>query len=217
MYFGLAGAVYLFPFVLFGLWCGRFSSAKEHDQSLHLQLGVVFTLTAFLHAVMVTQALPDQRSASALVLGCGACLMLLKSGMESNVLAMVGRHSFAIFLFHAMASAASRIVLTKVGLASLYLMVPMGMLAGIALPVLVALWLKNVPLWAQWVMGEAAPKRALDTPFGAHALGWIPGYSAHQKRIQARIQRRLQRVRADMALVELVQSVQSKQGKDTAF
>jgi peptidoglycan/LPS O-acetylase OafA/YrhL len=215
VYFGLAGAVYLFPFVLFGLWCGRFSGTAKEEQLMHLQLGVTFALTACLHAVVVTQALPDTHSLTALVMGCGVCMILLKSGIESNFLATIGRYSFAIFLFHTMASAGSRIVLTKMGLASLYVTVPAGLLVGIAVPVLAARWLKDAPLWAQWVLGEAAPKRALKTSPIARASRWrwLPGYSAQQKRIQMR----LARARAEMVLAEFVHSVHSKQAKDTMF
>jgi fucose 4-O-acetylase-like acetyltransferase len=209
VYFGLAGAAYLFPFVLFGLWCGRFASTAKDDTRLHLQLGFTVVLIAILHSVMVNQALPDNHSLTALAMGLGGCLILLRSGIESTWLASVGRHSFAIFLFHAAASAASRIVLTKVGLASLYAMVPAGMLVGIALPVLMALSLKNVPFWAQWVLGESVPKRAPATSGGAAASPLLPLLSAQQKQ--------LLRVRERMAQIEIVQSVQSKQANDTKF
>jgi fucose 4-O-acetylase-like acetyltransferase len=209
VYFGLAGAAYLFPFVLFGLWCGRFASTAKDDTRLHLQLGFTVMLIAILHSVMVNQALPDSHSLTALAMGLGGCLILLRSGIESTSLASVGCHSFAIFLFHAVASAASRIVLTKAGLTSLYVMVPVGMLAGIALPVLAALWLKNVPLWSQWVLGESVPKRAPSTPSGATALPLLPRLATQQKR--------LKRVRDRMAKIEIVQSVQSQQGNDTRF
>jgi fucose 4-O-acetylase-like acetyltransferase len=214
VYFGLAGAAYLFPFVLFGLWCGRFASTANDKQRLQLQLGLMVLLLAALHALMLDQALPGIQSLTALAISCAACLILLRSRLESTWLASVGRHSFAIFLFHAMASAASRIALTKIGLMSLYLMVPVGVLAGIALPALAALWLKNVPLWTQWVLGESAPKRAPTTSTGiAIAAALVPVLSRQQKRVQ----KRLQRVRERMAQVEIVQSVQSKQGNDTAF
>jgi fucose 4-O-acetylase-like acetyltransferase len=209
VYFGLAGAAYLFPFVLFGLWCGRLASTAKDDTRLHLQLGFTVMLIAILHSVMVNQALPDSHSLTALAMGLGGCLILLRSGIESTSLASVGCHSFAIFLFHAVASAASRIVLTKAGLTSLYVMVPVGMLAGIALPVLAALWLKNVPLWSQWVLGESVPKRTPIALRDARASLVLPLLSAQQKR--------LKRVRDRMAKIEIVQSVQSQQGNDTRF
>jgi fucose 4-O-acetylase-like acetyltransferase len=204
VYFGLAGAAYLFPFVLFGLWCGRFASTAKDDTRLHLQLGLTVVLIAILYSVMVNQALPDNHSLTALAMGFGGCLILLRSGIESKWLASVGRHSFAIFLFHTIASAASRILLTKAGLASLYVMVPAGMLAGIALPVLAALWLKNVPVWTQWVLGESGPKRAPAKTRSANASSPPP--------IPAVLQKGLQRVRARASQLESVHSVQSKQG-----
>jgi fucose 4-O-acetylase-like acetyltransferase len=217
VYFGLAGATYLFPFVLFGLWCGRFSGTANDKQHLHVQIGAALMLVAFFHAVMVAQALPGHHSLTALALGCGGCLILLRSRIESSLLASVGRYSFAIFLLHTMGSAASRILLTKAGFASLYVMVPVGMLAGIAVPILASRWLKNVPLWGQWVLGESvpirAPQTAQRTSGSVGASPWLPGATAAQPRIQ----KQLQRLREDMAQIEIVQSVQSQQAKDTAF
>lgn len=209
VYFGLAGAVYLFPFVLFGLWCGRFSGATEGAQRLQLQAGVTLLLVAFLHAVLVAQALPEYHSLAALIIGCGGSLILLRSRIESTLLASVGRYSFAIFLFHTMGSAASRVLLTKVGFTSLYVMVPVGMLVAFAMPILASNWLKDLPLWEQWVLGESAPKRASQAAGGFSASRWMPSLFVQKKRIQ----KPLQRVRTDM----VVHSVQSKQGNDTLF
>ncbi len=214
VYFGLAGAAYLFPFVLFGLWCGRFARKAIEDQRVPLQLGVAVLLLAVLQALMLAQALPGIRSLTALAIGCGACLILLSSGMESTWLATVGRRSFAIFLFHSVASAASRIALTKMGLISLSVMVPVGLMAGVALPALAALRLKNVPMWTQWVLGESAPGRTRATSAGiAVATSFVPVLSRQQQRVQ----KRLQRVRARMLKVEVLQPLASKQGGDTAF
>jgi fucose 4-O-acetylase-like acetyltransferase len=221
VYFGLAGAAYLFPFVLFGLWCGRLTGTAKGEHRVSLQMGVVLVVVAILHAGLVAQALPGKYSLTALILGCGCGLILLNSRLESSALASVGRHSFAIFLLHTMGTAASRIVLTKVGLASIYVLVPVGMWAGIALPVMASSWLKNVPWWTQWVLGESAPKSksrsaplsAPAEPGGVVGSAFIPDLSVQHKRMQ----RRLRRVRERMAQVEIVQSVQSKQGNDTAF
>jgi fucose 4-O-acetylase-like acetyltransferase len=213
VYFGLAGAAYLFPFVLFGLWCGRFSDTANDKPRLQLQLGLVAVLVASWYAFLVGQALPGNHSLTALALGCGACLILMRSRIELPALARVGRHSFAIFLFHAAASAASRIALTKVGAASIYVLVPVGMVAGIALPAIAAMWLKNVTWWGQWVLGESMSKRAPAKSGGAVVSALAPVLSVQQKLMR----KRLQLARDRMAQAEIVQSVQSKQGTDTAF
>lgn len=214
VFFGLAGAVYLFPFVLFGLWCGRFAAGEKRDQRVQLKFGVLVVVVAGLHAVFVGQALPGVQSLTALALGCGACLVLLKSGMGSAPLAWLGRHSFAIFLFHAVGSAGSRILLTKLGLTSLYVLVPAGMVAGLALSVWLAQQIKNAPFLAKWVLGELAAQRSASSFLGAAAK---PGFLSQQTPAQTRIQRHLQRIRARMVTLEVVQSVQSKQAKNTMF
>jgi fucose 4-O-acetylase-like acetyltransferase len=213
VFFGLSGAVYLFPFVLFGLWCGRFAAHAKADQQTQLKLAWLSLSVAILHAVMVGQALPNNHSLTALVIGIAGCLVLLRSRIEWTWLARVGRYSFAIFLFHAVTSAASRIGLTKLGLTSIYVTVPVGLLAGIALPMLAALWLKNVPWWTQWVLGESAPQRARASSGRAVTATVLP-LLAQQRR---RAQKRWYELRGRLVPVEFVPSVQSKQPNETAF
>ena len=215
VFFGLAGAVYLFPFVLFGLWCGRFARNEQRDQGLQLRVAATVMMLASLHAILVGQALPESRSLIALALGCAACLILLRSGMESTLLASLGRYSFAIFLFHAVGSAASRILLSKAGFTSLYVLVPAGMVAGLASSVWLAHQIKNAPVLAQWVLGESPRSRSAAKSAGTASS---PASSPMpQAPAQARIQRRLLRVRERMAALEVAQSVQSKQGQNTMF
>jgi fucose 4-O-acetylase-like acetyltransferase len=214
VFFGLAGAVYLFPFVLFGLWCGRFARNEQLDQGLLLRVAATVLVLASLHAVLVEQALPGNRSLTGLALGCGACLLLLRSGIESTSLASLGRYSFAIFLFHPVGSAASRILLTKAGFTSLYVLVPAGMVVGLASSVWLAQQIKNLPFLARWVLGESAPRRLAAKSVGTAGS---PASLMPQAPAQARIQRRLLRVRERMAALEITQSVQSKQGQNTMF
>jgi fucose 4-O-acetylase-like acetyltransferase len=163
VYFGMAGAVYLFPFVLFGLWCGRFNGVMAGGPRLQqLQLGLLVSLVVIEHAVIAGYLLPDAHSLSALILGFCGCLMLLRSRMNWKWLAWVGRYSFAIFLFHVFGSAAAHIALTKAGVDSLYLLLPIGMVAGVFVPILAVQMLKKVPFAPQWVLGESPPQRVAE-------------------------------------------------------
>jgi peptidoglycan/LPS O-acetylase OafA/YrhL len=172
VFFGMSGAVHLFPFVLFGLWCGRFArGGKDGAHLSQLQLSLLLFLVVIVHVALAGPELPDGSSLCALALGLGGCLMLLRSGMHSTWLAWVGDHSYAIFLFHVMGSAAARIVLTTVGFESLFLLLPAGMIAGVLLPLWSAKLLRKLPFAARWVLGESASKQSSTRPSTARELG----------------------------------------------
>jgi fucose 4-O-acetylase-like acetyltransferase len=224
MLLGMSGAVYLLPFVLLGLWSGRFArtSTKANanpSERGQFQLGLAVFLLGVLYAVMVLQRLPEQGSLCALLVSCGACLLALHSRVESTALAWVGGHSFAIFLFHSMATAASRIVLLKFGLSELFLLVTCGMVLGVAFPVMLARSLERMPAVAVWVLGAspAKPRPAVNVLPGsaltvtAPALSRSTAYPARAKRLQSQ----LQRARAELAAFEPSRSLQSQRAADT--
>jgi fucose 4-O-acetylase-like acetyltransferase len=158
VYFGLQGAAYLLPFVLFGIWCNRFGD--KHSMLGQLALGASIAVAAALYAALVAASMPARSSVLALAIGGGACLALLRSGARVDWLAWVGRYSFAIYLFHSIFTAASRIFLRKAGVSSLPLFIGVGMLAGVFLPIVTELALKRVPAVGRVVLGES--KRRTD-------------------------------------------------------
>lgn len=159
VHFGLLGATYLLPFVLLGVWCNRFG---EHGSgSTQLSVGLSLSLLGIAYSAFVVQAMPPRISTPALAIGLGTCLVVLRLRRESPWLAWVGHHSFAIYLFHTVFTAASRILLTSAGVSAIWILVLIGMLAGTLLPIATELFLRRMPVVGRWVLGESKPKPAL--------------------------------------------------------
>ena len=77
---------------------------------------------------------------------------------QQGLLARLGDHSYAIFLFHVFFTAASRIVLERFGVASVGVLVAAGMAAGILGPIAGALLIGRVRWAATLLMGAKPPK-----------------------------------------------------------
>jgi surface polysaccharide O-acyltransferase-like enzyme len=152
--FGLEGAVYLMPFFLVGLACHRFRD--RFPARSELLLGLLLPGICAYYAV--AQAMPRLAEMPSLLLGAGACVLIQRCRFESRWLAAIGQFSFGIYLFHAMFTAASRIVLTRLGIESTALLFASGMILGILGPILVVHALRVSKLGA-WVLGESTASR----------------------------------------------------------
>ncbi len=76
-------------------------------------------------------------SVPSLIAGCSAGFVLVRIGIRSNRLATIGVFSFTIYLFHTFATSATRIGLERVGLDVLAVHLALGVVAGIAAPMVV--------------------------------------------------------------------------------
>ena len=157
VYFGLYGAVYLLPFFLLGLACKRFSHLFQKVPRFWLSAAVV----GYVVYMVYYGALPGWNSLTAVLLGAASCAALLRSGLQLRWLAWIGYFSFSIYLFHSMFSAASRIVLMKLGVDSIPVLFAGGLLAGIFGSIVVNVVLRRVPL-GHWPLGE--PNRRAKLP-----------------------------------------------------
>jgi peptidoglycan/LPS O-acetylase OafA/YrhL len=140
--FGLQGAVYLLPFVLLGIGCRRFADEIADFRARNAAAALLCLLAAA--AWILSAGLPERNSTIALGLGASGCVLLLHTRLQIRGLAWLGTYSFSIFLFHSIFSAASRIVLTRWFDSPFELLLVSGVLAGLALPVIVELTLKRV-------------------------------------------------------------------------
>ncbi|MEO5659417.1 MAG: acyltransferase [Polaromonas sp.] len=150
--FGLAGAAFLLPFFLLGLSCNRFHDKIKRN---HVVFGTAALGGLCLYLLVTSQALPGATSLAALLLGGGGCIVLLRINFQSPWLASIGYYSFAIYLFHTMFTAASRIVSMLMGINSVALLFGNGLVLGIVGPILVSTVLRRVPL-GYWVLGESS-------------------------------------------------------------
>ncbi len=157
IYLGLEGATYLMPFFLLGLASNRFGERLPRGVVL-LSTGAVL-VALVLYVGLVVRMLPNRIEPVALAISVCAGVFLLRSQFEVRWLAWIGVYSFAIYLFHSMFSAASRIVLLNIGVQSVPLLFTLGLLAGVSGPIVVAMILHRVP-GGHLPLGESKPKRA---------------------------------------------------------
>lgn len=165
IYLGLHGATYLLPFFLLGLGSNRFG---EHlpRRAVMLSTGAVL-VGLVLYVGLVSRTLPNRTELVALVISVCAGVFLLRAEVEMRWLAWIGVYSFAIYLFHSMFSAASRIALLNLGVQSVPLLFTLGLLAGVSGPIVATMILHRVP-GGHLPLGESKPKR------GRPAVGVAP-------------------------------------------
>ena len=155
IYFGLQGATYLLPFFLLGLGCNRFAERLPRAPVMLLTAALMAGLGLYL--VFVAHNVPDRTDIASLVIGASACVFLLRCRFEIRWLAWIGVYSFAIYLFHSMFSAASRIALIRLDVSSIAILFSAGLAAGIAGPIVLAMVLRRLP-WGHLPLGESKPK-----------------------------------------------------------
>jgi fucose 4-O-acetylase-like acetyltransferase len=131
----LDGAIYLMPYFLLGLTCSRFSLQRQLASPWARLVMAVLALAAIL-AMGMPVPNPDRRTLAMLLAGISLCLLCLGSGLVVPWLARIGRYSYAIYLFHVFFTAATRIALDWAGIDYLALDLVLGLLLGLAGPVL---------------------------------------------------------------------------------
>jgi fucose 4-O-acetylase-like acetyltransferase len=136
-YLGLGGALYLLPFFLTGLGCQRFAI---DGQGMRMAAALVMLASIWTVLSYTSPSIPGERQSAVAgaLLGMSAAFLLLRSGWVWPALARIGAFSFAIYLFHVFFTAASRMVLGKLGVDNLYVLLMTGLAAGLSGPVLVA-------------------------------------------------------------------------------
>jgi peptidoglycan/LPS O-acetylase OafA/YrhL len=150
-YFSISGATYLFPYFLFGLWCGRF---KVIDYVPRLWSGLMVCGVLGAMVLFRDYGYPT-RSMFAIVVGILACAALLTSRLNIGLLARIGVYSYTIYLLHVFFTAGSRIVLTRTGIDAVYILFAIGTAAGILGPIVLEIvfgrfrWFK-LPVSGQW-------------------------------------------------------------------
>ena len=172
-YFGLSGATYLFPFVLLGIACHR-SLGRWPDAVALPWIGLALVSLAGL-TWGLTSELPRTTSVLGLAFGTCACLLLFRSRVESTMFAAIGRYSFAIFLFHSVFSAASRIVLGRFGQFPTSLLMACGIVAALIGPIVVERLLRRSGLAiGAWMLGVKPSTLGIAVPPSATESGAKP-------------------------------------------
>ncbi|MEO7887915.1 MAG: acyltransferase [Polaromonas sp.] len=158
-YFAARGAVYLLPFFLAGLACKRFNIGTPRAR-LVAAAAFICAATA---AMLFPQFSEQGSSMAALALGVSSAFLLLRSGWSFPPLAYIGSFSFAIYLLHVFFTAASRIIFRKLGVTDTYVLMMLGLTAGVAGPVVSALLINRHAGLSLWLLGTVPAKAKVST------------------------------------------------------
>lgn len=158
---GLAGLVYLLPFFLLGQWLVS-PQALGVVTWLRAERGRQVALgCAALFAVLVCgpAGAGDRLTLPMLLTGALATSALWLLPLHQRGLAWLGDRSYTVFLFHVFFTAATRMALLRMGVTSLWVQVPAGVLMGLLGPALLHALLLPQPWAAQWLLGQRPPLR----------------------------------------------------------
>jgi fucose 4-O-acetylase-like acetyltransferase len=155
-HFGLQGATYLLPFFLLGLGSNRFGERLPRGLVMGLAAAMIAGLSLYL--LLAAQAMPHRTQLTALLISACTCLFLVRTHVELRWLAWIGIYSFAIYLFHTMFSAGTRILLLQLSVTSVPVLFTLGLVAGVLGPIAAAMILRRVP-WGHLPLGESRVAR----------------------------------------------------------
>lgn len=157
--FAISGAVYLLPYFLVGLAIRRF--ALNGRSSL-----VVASCALLVAAVLSVNVFgqPENRFtiAAKLLWGGGLGFLLIRSRMQNESLAWIGRESFAVYLFHVFFTAATASALHAAGVRDVSVLLGTGLLMGVGMPMVAARIIRRSSLLDLLLLGEKRP--ALQRP-----------------------------------------------------
>lgn len=163
-WFSIDSAVYLLPYFLLGIAARQ---AGAMPKAVLAALGAAFIVIAV--AVLTSsQPIWPRQSLVAYTIGALGTWLLVSLPWRQRTLALIGDHSYVIFLFHVFFTAASRMVLHKLGVDDTATLVVAGVLAGVIGPMVVgqaverSAWASTLLLGAKLQRGgwRSAPAEA---------------------------------------------------------
>lgn len=131
---GIEGAIYLMPYFLFGLAFSRFA-LKPYLTSAWVRWGLLILAIVAVIWMGMPVSNPDRRTVAMLAVGLSLCMLSLSLARVVPWLAAIGRHSYAIYLFHVFFTAAVRIALNLAHIKLLPIDILLGLAIGLAGPI----------------------------------------------------------------------------------
>lgn len=159
-WFGIEGAIYLLPYFLTGLAATRFS-LRELLAKPWLKVLLLVCAVGAVVWMGVPVSNPDRRTVWMLLSGLYLCLLCLSFGWANRHLAGIGRHSYAIYLFHVFFTAAARIALDRLHVDAMPIDLVAGVVLGLAGPMVVDRIASKFKWTAVLLLGKS-PRRAAD-------------------------------------------------------
>lgn len=166
-WFGLAGAIYLMPYFLVGLAFSRFPIEPLLANS-RIRLGLAALAIVAVVSMGMPVPNPDRRTAGMLLAGISLCMLCLALGAAVPALARIGRHSYAIFLFHVFFTAFARIGLDRLKIDYMPLDIMMGMTLGLAGPIAIDRIASRFKWPALLLLGKSVKGRSRPKPGRDH-------------------------------------------------
>lgn len=145
---GVGNAVGLLPYFLAGVAFTRFRGWFGNRAVGGVALAGL-ALAVALHQASLSGALPvtfGRTSPVALLCGLAGAIVLVRSMPRSGVLRLIGRSSYAVYLYHAFFTAAARLLLVRLGADDLAVFT-IAVAAGVSGPMAVDMALAFRPRW----------------------------------------------------------------------
>lgn len=164
MLFGISGACYLLCFFLWGLGLLRFRRAFVQPAVLvfALVLGVAAVALRQLALSGLVNLGTGQQAGITLVGGLALTAFLVQRIPISRPLARLGHYSYSIYLMHVFGTAATRIVLHRLGVGFVPLQLLGGVLIGTAAPIAAEKSFDRFALTRLLFLGRAYTQRGTD-------------------------------------------------------
>ncbi|MEP6021548.1 MAG: acyltransferase [Paracoccaceae bacterium] len=157
VFFSLRTVPFLLPFFLFGVVLYRNFNLFYQARTLVLGLCLLAVLSvSYLqaqHYWAEGTLMLGRRTPSALVFGVAACTLLFLAMPRIALLDRLAPFAFTIYLYHIFGTSGMREVLEKLGVDALMLKTILGLIAGIALPIVVHKLAEKTGLTRRLVLG----------------------------------------------------------------
>jgi fucose 4-O-acetylase-like acetyltransferase len=162
-FFTISGAFRLFPFFVLGYGLRRHAMLDLHGAGLLVGFALFLCAFSIRLLTIVGEYHPDPYADRAIALSVGStALILLYSGrnvLKTRAFAWIGGFSFGIYLLHVVAVAGTRIGLEHVGVHRRGYLFVIGMVVGVAAPIVVQRICSRWWVVGTFVFGESRPRR----------------------------------------------------------
>lgn len=160
--FSINGAIRLAPFFLLGYAFAVLRPEPGRWRWILLALSAALFVARGAQIISGTRLPPLADAALGLLLGLTgiAALVAFRRALAWPPLARLGYFSFAIYLLHVFGTAATRILLTRLGVEADLLVFPLCLAAGLALPILFEITLGRIA-WISWSFLGQKPYRGV--------------------------------------------------------